>query len=40
MAFEHGLLATVKWYHENEPWWRPLHSGEFLEYYKRQYARR
>jgi dTDP-glucose 4,6-dehydratase len=40
VPFEEGLLATVEWYRTNEPWWRPLRSGEFLEYYKRQYARR
>jgi dTDP-glucose 4,6-dehydratase len=22
--FEEGLARTVKWYRENEPWWRPL----------------
>ncbi|MHB8378441.1 MAG: dTDP-glucose 4,6-dehydratase [Acidimicrobiales bacterium] len=22
--FEEGLVRTVKWYRENEPWWRPL----------------
>jgi len=40
VPFEEGLLATVAWYRENESWWRPLRSGEFLDYYKRQYARR
>jgi len=38
--FEEGLLATVTWYRENETWWRPLKSGEFLDYYERQYVRR
>ena len=40
VPFEEGLLATVRWYHDNESWWRPLRSAEFQEYYKRQYARR
>jgi dTDP-glucose 4,6-dehydratase len=40
VAFEEGLRATIEWYQSNEPWWRPLRSGEFLDYYKRQYARR
>jgi dTDP-glucose 4,6-dehydratase len=22
--FDEGLAATVRWYHDNEPWWRPL----------------
>ena len=32
-----GLLHTVRWYQENEAWWRPLKSGEFWEYYKKNY---
>lgn len=35
--FEDGVRDTVTWYRENEDWWRPLKSGEFLEYYKRNY---
>ena len=38
--FSQGLLDTVAWYRDNEAWWRPLKSGEFLEYYRRQYAHR
>ena len=38
--FDAGLHATIEWYRENEAWWRPLKSGEFLEYYNRQYANR
>ncbi len=38
--FATGLLDTVAWYRANESWWRPLKSGEFLDYYKRQYAHR
>ena len=40
IGFEDGLRATVGWYQQNEDWWRPLKSGEFLDYYKRQYAHR
>ncbi|MDP9018535.1 MAG: dTDP-glucose 4,6-dehydratase [Candidatus Eremiobacteraeota bacterium] len=40
VAFESGLQATIDWYRNNEAWWRPLKSGEFAEYYKRQYANR
>ncbi|MDP9325238.1 MAG: dTDP-glucose 4,6-dehydratase [Candidatus Dormibacteraeota bacterium] len=32
-----GLEQTVRWYQENEAWWRPLKSGEFWEYYKKNY---
>lgn len=38
--FSKGLRETIAWYHANEAWWRPLKSGEFLDYYKRQYANR
>lgn len=40
VPFEDGLRETVRWYRENESWWRPLKTGEFLAYYKRQYAHR
>ncbi len=40
IAFADGLAATVKWYQQNETWWRPLKSGEFRDYYQRQYANR
>jgi dTDP-glucose 4,6-dehydratase len=40
IPFEQGLRDTIAWYRENESWWRPLKSGEFLSYYKRQYAHR
>jgi len=25
--FKEGLARTVKWYRENEAWWRPLKEG-------------
>jgi dTDP-glucose 4,6-dehydratase len=30
----------VDWYVANEDWWRPLKSGEYLEYYQRNYGNR
>ena len=39
-TFEDGLAKTVAWYQENEDWWRIIKTGEYLEYYKRQYAER
>lgn len=38
--FDSALEETVRWYVENEWWWRKLKSGEYLEYYKRQYEKR
>jgi dTDP-glucose 4,6-dehydratase len=40
VAFDDGIADTIAWYKANESWWRPLKSGEFLDYYKRQYASR
>ena len=37
---EAGLAETVRWYRENRAWWEPIKSGEYLDYYKRQYAER
>ena len=36
--FDEGIAETIRWYREQPDWWRPLKSGEFLEYYKRNYA--
>ncbi|GAC1580797.1 MAG: dTDP-glucose 4,6-dehydratase [Candidatus Elarobacter sp.] len=38
--FERGLAETVTWYRDRADWWRPIKSGEFREYYRRQYALR
>jgi dTDP-glucose 4,6-dehydratase len=32
-----GVERTVAWYLENETWWRPLKSGEFWDFYSRNY---
>ncbi|MBN1283859.1 MAG: dTDP-glucose 4,6-dehydratase [Anaerolineae bacterium] len=39
-SFESALAATVEWYKANEWWWRKIKTGEYLEYYKKQYAER
>jgi dTDP-glucose 4,6-dehydratase len=33
-----GLATTVRWYLENEQWWRTIVSGEYRGWYARQYA--
>jgi dTDP-glucose 4,6-dehydratase len=38
--FEEGIERTVAWYRDNEDWWEPIRSGEYREYYERQYGRR
>ncbi len=39
-TFEQELAATVKWYTDNQWWWRKIKSGEYMEYYKSQYGKR
>jgi len=37
VSLQDGLERTVRWYRENEAWWRPLKSGAYWEYYSRNY---
>jgi dTDP-glucose 4,6-dehydratase len=37
--FDEGIERTVSWYRENEWWWAPVRSGEYREYYERQYGK-
>ncbi len=39
VGFEEGLERTVAWYRDNAWWWEPIRSGEYREYYERQYGR-
>jgi len=39
-TFADALRLTVDWYLERTDWWRPLKSGEYLDYYRRQYGDR
>jgi dTDP-glucose 4,6-dehydratase len=32
-----GLERTVRWYMKHPEWWRPLKSGEYWDYYRRNY---
>ena len=40
VPFAEGLAHTVRWYVENEDWWRRVRSGDWNDYYARQYADR
>ncbi|MBI4709046.1 MAG: dTDP-glucose 4,6-dehydratase [Candidatus Portnoybacteria bacterium] len=40
IPWDEGLRRTIKWYQENEWWWKKLKSGEYLDYYKKQYQSR
>jgi dTDP-glucose 4,6-dehydratase len=39
VRFDDGIARTVDWYRDNEAWWQPIRSGEYREYYERQYGR-
>jgi len=36
--FEQAIKETIDWYKNNQDWWKKIKSGEYLEYYKKQYA--
>jgi dTDP-glucose 4,6-dehydratase len=38
--FEARLAETVRWYQDNVGWWRKIKTGEYMEYYKKQYGAR
>jgi dTDP-glucose 4,6-dehydratase len=40
MPFDRGLAATLAWYRDHEDWWRAIKSGEWTDYYRRQYGAR
>ncbi len=40
VGFEEGTERAVRWYQENEWWWRKIKSGEFRAYYEKQYGAR
>jgi len=33
------LEKTIQWYQANESWWKRIKSGEYQEYYQRQYGK-
>ena len=39
-TFERAIEKTVRWYADNEWWWRKIKSGEYKDYYKRWYGER
>src|SRR5437588_875910 len=40
LSFDDGLRQTVDWYRNRRDWWEPIKSGEYRQYYERQYAER
>jgi dTDP-glucose 4,6-dehydratase len=39
-TFADAIEKTVRWYIDNQAWWRPIKTGEYLEYYRKQYVER
>lgn len=39
-SFDQALEATVRWFVDNQQWWRPIKSGAYREYYQKQYFER
>lgn len=39
-SFEEGLERTIRWYRQNESWWRKIKSGAYRSYYERMYGNR
>ena len=39
-AWPGALESTIKWYVENETWWQRVKSGEYRNYYEKQYGSR
>jgi len=37
LTFEQGLERTIDWYFDNQEWLTHVTSGDYLDYYKRQY---
>ena len=40
VSFEDGLKKTIEWYRNNESWWKNIKSGEYKDYYAKQYDKR
>jgi dTDP-glucose 4,6-dehydratase len=39
-SFEQAMEKTVRWYVDNEWWWRKIKSGDYMAYYKKWYGDR
>jgi dTDP-glucose 4,6-dehydratase len=37
VGLEQGLTQTIDWFKNNQDWWQKIKSGEYLEYYSKQY---
>ncbi len=37
--FEHGIKQTIDWYLENQEWMKKVITGEYMEFYEKNYSR-
>lgn len=37
-TFERGIVETIQWYIDNQEWWKNIKSGEYMNYYQKQYG--
>ena len=38
--FDTGIQETIKWYLENQDWWKHILSGEYSSYFEKMYGER
>jgi dTDP-glucose 4,6-dehydratase len=38
VTFEEGIAQTLAWFQNNESWWKNIKSGDYQNYYKKQYG--
>ena len=38
-SFDDWLAKTVQWYKDHEQWWKNIKSGEYKQYYAKQYGK-
>ncbi|MEK7598587.1 MAG: dTDP-glucose 4,6-dehydratase [Patescibacteria group bacterium] len=39
VSFEEGIEKTIEWYENNEAWWKNIKSGDYKNYYEKQYGK-
>ncbi|MFZ5615425.1 MAG: hypothetical protein ACOY4L_11495 [Pseudomonadota bacterium] len=37
-SFETGIRKTIRWFLDNEAWWRAVMDGSYQRWIERQYA--
>ncbi|MGG3766269.1 dTDP-glucose 4,6-dehydratase [Priestia megaterium] len=37
-TFDTGIVETIQWYLDNQDWWKNIKSGDYINYYNKQYG--